>query len=443
MKIQHILLSSSFFVLLSCATENTSKSSDNSKLMSSINYDKIIKKPYNNVNLDSELIVVDTQKDSLYKLDKGGHIYVPANSFVHLSGEMVSGSVEISIEKYTSLSDIILSGIPMKYDSAGIEYDFTSAGMYNISGKKDNEPIAIAPQKSIEVGITSYIEDSPCFNFYQLNENGNWNYLSTEEATHNPDFPKDLIIPEEPKVIQGEELVFDLNIQKMSKYDNSELQFFLWQYDGLNSDTIDKAILSNINYKNLELIKTTKSQWSYDLKLKDKNKTVTIPVKPAFTEENIEAAMQEYKKALKTIEANQAAADAIEQGNFLRVSSIQNFGIYNYDRVINDPERIKVSATFDVGKEYSNEFITVYLISREQNAVISYGSYTFDKFSFNPVHNNILVATLPNNEVAVMDTKTFKNNTSLGKTNAIHFKLNLLDQLVTNSKELDDLIESL
>jgi len=153
--------------------------------------------------------------------------------------------------------------------------------------------------------------------------------------------------------------------------------------------------------------------------------------------------MKEYENALKTFQANQSAALAISQGKYLRISSILNFGIYNYDKVINDQNRNIIVATFDVGKDYSNDFISVYLISQNENAVIRYESYSFDKFSYNALHNNLLVATLPNNEVAVMNASTFKNYTSTNEGGNIHFKLKLLDKLVTSSEGLDALIKSL
>ena len=95
MNIQILLTSLSGLMLLSCATENTSNTSTQSKLMSNINYEKVIKKPYDNVAVEAEYISVDSEKDSLYKLKKGGHIYVPANAFVHLNGEAVKGDVEM------------------------------------------------------------------------------------------------------------------------------------------------------------------------------------------------------------------------------------------------------------------------------------------------------------------------------------------------------------
>lgn len=429
--------------IVGCATENSSISTSSSRLLSNKNFQNVLKQPYTNISVESDQISVDAEKDSIYNFSNGCFVHVPANAFIHLDGKPVMGDVDLSFTLYSSLGEILLSGIPMKYDSAGTVYDFTSAGMYAISGQQNNKEVMIDPNKSLEVGVASSIEDSPCFNFYELNENGNWDYLSTEEAILNPNVSSDLLIPEKPELIHEDDLVFDINIQKISNQVIPSFEISLWKYDGNREDTVDKEMLSNINYKNLILEKSSNSLWSYNLQLKNNNSWVTIPVKPAFTVDNIEKAMKKYQEELDLYQANEQARQAVKEGNYLRVSKIQNFGIYNYDRVIKDASRTIVSASFDIGKDYSTDFISVYLICKEDNFVIRYETYSFNKFSYNPFENNILIATLPNHELAYIDAKSFKEQISNSDGVNINFKLNVLDKLVTSSKNLEAFIDSL
>ncbi|MBC7861984.1 MAG: hypothetical protein IAF38_03365 [Bacteroidia bacterium] len=94
-------------------------------------------------------------------------ITVPAGSFVKKSGEQVQGEVDIKYREMHDQADIIASGIPMTYDSAGTTYHFESAGMIDMQGSQNGEEIFIKPGKEIKVEMASS-EESTRFNLYAL-----------------------------------------------------------------------------------------------------------------------------------------------------------------------------------------------------------------------------------------------------------------------------------
>ncbi len=128
-----------------------------------------------------------------YKIDaqKGGEIVVnkskiviPKNAFVNKKGVSITGEVTIEYNEFHHPVDIMLSGIPMLYDSATIKSNFESAGMFQINGTQNGENLAIHPEKSLEVKMASFNSEDK-FNQYYLDTNSrNWVYLK-----------KDIIVP--------------------------------------------------------------------------------------------------------------------------------------------------------------------------------------------------------------------------------------------------------
>jgi hypothetical protein len=109
-------------------------------------------------------------------------INIPENAFVHPDGTPVVGKVDITYTEYHDKLDLFLSGIPMTYDSAGYTYHFETAGMFDIRGFQNGEPVLIADNKSIEVRLDG--ADGQDFNNYYLDEEQKrWQYISPSEPT--------------------------------------------------------------------------------------------------------------------------------------------------------------------------------------------------------------------------------------------------------------------
>ena len=81
---------------------------------------------------------------------------------------VITDSVEIRVEMYTTASEIIASGIPMTYKEAGENYNFESAGMFNISGTSNGQEIFIQEGKSISANYESDVYGE--FDFYHFEE---------------------------------------------------------------------------------------------------------------------------------------------------------------------------------------------------------------------------------------------------------------------------------
>jgi len=394
--------------------------------------------PFESIIPKAEKLVVDVLKGGLFSLASGNDLIIPANAFVHLDGSAVKGKVDIIFDSYKTPGEIILSGIDMTYDSAGVTHNFVSAGMYKIEGFSDGKPIKIAKDKSIEVQTYSYEEDTPCYNFYEMNEDGKWDYKLTKEATENSNFDEQDII-KEPRAPQDDDLVFDIEV-KGSKY-VAEYGDYLWKYDGLRKDTINMNNFK-LSSKKIKLEKSSRHQLAFDLEVITSNGSKSIiPITPALFGSSLEDEKAKFQKKMNSINANIEAKKAINQGRYVRSISVPNFGIFNWD-IIHVCGRVELLASFDYGKEYDAEFVTVYLVSSTDNSIVKYNSSSFSAFSYNPEVDNKIIATLPNNEVAVLNSNQFFKQIN-SNNGSVHFKLNLLEKSMLNSEDFIALVSQL
>ena len=54
--------------------------------------------------------------------------------------------MEINFQEYHTEAEVILSGIPMQYDSAGTKYTLETDGMFKLSGKQKGSRVEIAKE---------------------------------------------------------------------------------------------------------------------------------------------------------------------------------------------------------------------------------------------------------------------------------------------------------
>ncbi len=117
----------------------------------------------------------------------GSKLLVPAAAFVNSQGVPVEGNVTLRFREMHDFVDFFLSGIPMTYDSAGVEYTLESAGMIEVYAEQNGERLGLARDKTIGVELVSNVNVSPSlglpkgFNIYKLDEKSrNWVYTAVD-----------------------------------------------------------------------------------------------------------------------------------------------------------------------------------------------------------------------------------------------------------------------
>jgi hypothetical protein len=134
-------------------------------------------------------------------------IKVPKNAFVNKAGQEIVGDVEIQYREFHDQADIIASGIPMTYDSAGTQYTFESAGMFDVKGYQNGEEVYLKQGKPITVELASrYTDDS--YNQYYLDTIAqNWQVIKHDTPLNVPAAPQQNKPAEKPQSQKETQLV--------------------------------------------------------------------------------------------------------------------------------------------------------------------------------------------------------------------------------------------
>jgi hypothetical protein len=147
--------------------------------------------------------VVNADEGGTITHTTGSELNIPQHAFIDVNGDEVSGDIEIRYREFHDQLDILFSGIPMTYDSAGTTYNFESAGMLEIQGYQNGTPVYIKPEQPLEVRMQSN-NPSPVFNLYNLDEgNEKWDYIG-----------KDKIVIQEPEDGLADNLSMDEIMKK-------------------------------------------------------------------------------------------------------------------------------------------------------------------------------------------------------------------------------------
>jgi hypothetical protein len=241
----------------------------------------------------------------------GSKISIPANAFVNANGNVVSDSVEIRYREFHDPLDIFLSGIPMRYDSAGTAYTFESAGMIEISASDKGETLSLNKEKAIKISMVS-ANNEERFNLYELDTiSKNWVYKGKDKI-EKPLDPKPAVstsvaknepLPVDPAELLTKPVLSDP--QKFSFKISYDAAAFpeLKAYENVMFQVTDdhfKPAYFKINWDKISLY-SGEGKGDYIVKLKKKDTTINVTAVPVFDTPN-------YSKALAKFEAQHHAA---------------------------------------------------------------------------------------------------------------------------------------
>lgn len=154
---------------------------------------------------------ISANKGGVFEFENGSKLTVPPAAFTYGQGGIVQGEVQIRFREYHDFVDFFLSGIPMEYDSAGVQYNLESAGMVEIIAEQDGKRLNMAPGKSIEVELVSSVPlengKVPDFNIYYLDTvQRNWVYEGVDKIKRIDEeaFSATALLSEEEEEIKTE-----------------------------------------------------------------------------------------------------------------------------------------------------------------------------------------------------------------------------------------------
>lgn len=290
----------------------------------------------------------NNQKGSTIFHPSGTKIFIEPGSFVDESGVAIEGTVDLAYREFHDQIDIFLSGIPMHYDSANIDYNLESAGMFEIKGLFKGKPVRINPTTPLEIQLQS-VYDGTSYNQYQLDEEADqWVYLGKDNLEH--DVATELIkhplskeeenylnsdeykqeeaylkttdkalkqqlkivqraeksvrqqerkVPNKPKKLNKSNYQFDIDIDPREFPELSG--FSQTKFEVAPKDNSFSPEVYNITWEDIRLRQKDNNK-NYDLTLSKPEEQVTFEVYPVFEGSGFDNAMVDYREKFKVYE---------------------------------------------------------------------------------------------------------------------------------------------
>jgi hypothetical protein len=368
----------------------------------------------------TELAINNPQDSFSFKLPNGTIIEIPQSAFVDASGKPVTEKVALKYKEYKDAVDILGSGIPMEYDSAGVEQILQTAGMFEMYGfDTSGQPVFIHPDKKINVSMQSPTNDSN-YNFYVFDTiNGNWKYIDRSIITDRsiPSKSDSSTIPGMPVAplkYDPNGFVLDIKISSAEFSEFASMKGLMWQYAGEVSDDKENPKMNKWVFKRnwsdikLEVIDREKSL--FRLTLSDPIKCFKTTVSPVIAGKEYDRAMKMYKEKYETyskLYADRILKDKQQDLNrrlIYRTVGISNFGRYNHDRIMSSSNS-RIAANFELENGEKLKNVIVYHMYGGAATVIKYPTEKWNSFAFTNQGGNCLVVFLENGKMA-----TYSNN---------------------------------
>jgi len=422
--------------------------------------------PSKSLNIPFNSQFINPQSVNTLSYPGGSTVEIPANAFVDEKNQPVTQKVEITFREMKNAFDAMVSGIPMSYDSGGVKSDFTTAGMFEISGKSEGKPVYIAKNKTLTVNMTSKVKGN--YNFYRLDTiNKQWVYVSagnTENTvninktnkTTDSGFINQLKIPKpvSPRKQSKKMIIFDFNVDYSAFPELAGFKDVVWEFlPEMNADTTKKELhlVYNTKWTDMQVMPFDSINGYYMLKLSTTGNQFNAIVVPVLSGKEYKKAMVAFKNKMKEydilLEDKKLETQKNQnEDNFLRQYSIMSFGIYNWDCIYSRPDFVKMEVKFNIKNHPEINFknLVIFHITDKDQAIIRYYPDTQNDFYYCPSDNNKLVVFLPGNKIAVFRNENFislkKEIDENGKSRPCTIDLYVVDK---NVNSLNDIIVNL
>lgn len=361
--------------------------------------------PLPGCEIKPRLFTVSATAASTIELPNGGSIAFPDNAFTDAAGNPVKGTVTISWQEFHSLTDIMASGIPMVYDSAGVDNHFVSGGMFTIDAAQNGHDVELAKGKEATVALATY-DPKPAYNFYSLDEStGAWSYEKTAVATPNPKAAPETAAAEKPKSKSSDVFLdIELPVPADSFPELAGKDILGWQAEGAQ---LSKKVKQQLGARSWNGKLKAHSQAGYTIELVSGKEVVSLTAAPVFMETALAKTADVDKRNVAKWDNLLAFQQQQKQASLIRTASIPGFGTYNWDYVHVRENPIEFIADIDVPEDHSLKTAQIFQVCPEERSVINYSAGDLDKFSFDPTKSNCLVIIFPDQTIYTVSDKGF------------------------------------
>ena len=393
-----------------------------------------INKPFELIDAKDTLWVSNQLGDTL----KYGNtkIIIPAHAFVDSNGEQIIGNVAITYEEYHTPVEAFISGIPMTYDSAGIEFHFETAGMFDIRGFYGKTPVLI--DKPLEVRLASK-QAGDYYNKYFFNEESKaWEFISKDSIEKNePISIQEKLITidklnqvnrelakvkkREPQKRKRNSVCVKLEVDSTEFPEFDDFKELLFELD--ESEKSFKKEFADIEWDDAKL---KRNKDNLEIHVFRKFKKTILKVNPVYEGLAFENAMSRFEsvtkqksdsltKKKKELKAkinsfsNGVKPEESLEGFVTRVFSIGKFGVYNSDFPQKMPKgqllMVEYLKKSDNPKKDTLKLKSLYLVEEDNNALFSLSPS--ETLSFNPNNKSVLWGVTMDNKLAIFKSDYF------------------------------------
>jgi hypothetical protein len=392
---------------------------------------------------------VPAQQGGTITLENGTVIRIPENAFVHSDGSPVQGEVKIAYREFHDAADIILSGIPMKFNNDGKIEDFQTAGMVEITGSQGEKPVFIAQGKSIQIDMASFVEEDN-YNLYYLDQNEKrWEDIGKAELKPNVskrEAKKAMSqIPPKPVKATTNESVFEFSVNYNQFPELKAFKNIIWEADN-KKYLADNEWIFNEKWTKIDMKAKDREKGIYTIAVKNKKKSFKIDVVPALEGQDYDKAMADFKAKTEqyeklVVQRGQEVERLNAQADVLRSFSINNFGIYNCDRFARVPNPISLDFNLDFGDDQAmraSQVMLFHIIGNERSVLPYYSAEELDRIVYSYEEDNYLVAILPGKKLGILYPQDFrpKSRGEMVKAGVLDAKLNIVDKQINNAGDL-------
>ncbi|HYG53477.1 MAG TPA: hypothetical protein VD905_21465 [Flavobacteriales bacterium] len=374
----------------------------------------------------------------------GTRVEVPAKAFVDSAGNLLSGKVTLTYREMHTMNDILISGVPLNYDAAGMLKRLRSGGMFELRAAQEGRQVFLDSGKVISVSMACFDDDARYHAFYLDEEKArDWEYLKDLDGAANPEKKKimkrarqkvnELQLPLDGyfafnymalldvyldnKEAEIKKKRTDVTLQgKIKEYGVAWSNIYCYQSVEFNGT---KTLASLLLWKKLnkEPWPSWAQQATCDLKPNgDGNYTLelTVPkgkvnykatIQPFFPIKSLLAFSPSYWRNKYDLALRKAVEEEMRKqkvADVYQTLEAHRFGFYNIDKLQREADyvQVRVEPEFDREVGAVND-IAIYYISEQYRTVVKYPKEEWGNVTLLPDSEGKLFTVLPGNKLAV------------------------------------------
>jgi hypothetical protein len=445
------------------------------------------------------LFEIDPSEENVLEIPSGTKITIQANSLVDEAGDLVSGEVTIKYREYHDAVDVLLSGIPMDFQSQGQKRSMQTAGMFDLAAAQKEQAVFIKEGAGVQVDFASF-EAGTDYNFFALDQEEGWAFVDYVAPMPNENrvalekevnsLSRKLKSKKKKLFVFNYDAILDVKYNNISSEvnknrNNKSLKRKTQKY-GLES--YDSRVYQAVKYKgnfypaDMMVWKNKGKYWpswartkkcditlkaikgnTYEATVKKKDSEtvfvgkieLVVPLKYIFKyspeqwandSKNIFQKISKSEEKIR-LELEEKRKKMEQQAAVIRSFEIAGFGIYNYDKLLKEPNRIDIIAEFEL--EGSEDLEWVICLPEDGKTVIKYPKAHWELVTLLPNQSAQFVTILSDKSVGIYSAEEYaaikfdELKTVNNQRPQVKFELVKKTEVLESEDQLRDLIATI